>query len=450
MAQVIGSLREDKATNGEKAVLKLLKENLPKEYSVYVECPLPGKRNLNYPDFIILTNYGVIVLEVKDWVYVNKADRYTAQIFTRQNKIVEEKNPVDQARKYAVSLAQELDIVSRIIPNAPRTDIPWGFAAVLPNLPTSKITQLRSVWGEGFVLNKDDLDPPLILDRLKFTIPENKVRPLTKSELDLVRATINPTVFLEIEGKQAVILNEEQEQIISEPIHPQLQKEAEINQEVLQDKLFEEEKESKESEVVQELPDYGIRLARNASIRLVRGVAGSGKTLVLTQRARYLAAQYPEWKIAVFTFNKQLKQHFDGVFKSIPNVKVYTFYGICFELLHKKIDWKEPENPKGWLEKNKEAFPLIAELGLAFVEDEIQWIKEMGICERDVYLIAERKGRGNQHIINTTRKEQLFDILLGYNDYLHKQKTLDWADIPQIVLKVLDQKEIHPEQFDVV
>ena len=61
MAQVFGSLREDRATYGEKKVLKLLKENLPKEYDGYVACPLPAKRDIRPPDFIVSTNYGVIV-----------------------------------------------------------------------------------------------------------------------------------------------------------------------------------------------------------------------------------------------------------------------------------------------------------------------------------------------------------------------------------------------------
>jgi hypothetical protein len=69
MAQIYGFLREDKSTHGEQIVLSKLKENLPKEYFVYVECPLPDRRGHRYPDFIVVTNYGVIVLEVKDWIY---------------------------------------------------------------------------------------------------------------------------------------------------------------------------------------------------------------------------------------------------------------------------------------------------------------------------------------------------------------------------------------------
>ena len=73
MAEVIGFLRED-ATYGEKATLKLLGKNLPKDFTVYVESPIHKKRDIRYPDFVVVTNYGVIVLEVKDWVTILNAN----------------------------------------------------------------------------------------------------------------------------------------------------------------------------------------------------------------------------------------------------------------------------------------------------------------------------------------------------------------------------------------
>lgn len=87
-AQVYGELRPDKSTYGEELVLKLLRNNLPKEFSVYVECPIHDSRMERYPDFIVLTNYGVVVLEVKDWVNIVGVDPHNAEIRTRQNKLL--------------------------------------------------------------------------------------------------------------------------------------------------------------------------------------------------------------------------------------------------------------------------------------------------------------------------------------------------------------------------
>jgi hypothetical protein len=222
MAQVYGELREDKATHGEKRVLKLLLQNLPKEYCVYIECPIPGKRLHRYPDFIVVTNYGVIIIEVKDWIQIRRADRYGAEIIMRGNQRRKVANPVNQARESALLLADDLRDIKKTFNYKKQLLIPWGYAVVLPNLPTSTITQLRQAWGEEFVLNTDDLDPPLILSRLKVTLPKDKIRDLRKYELDFIRATINPTVLIEPKGRPAIILDDEQEHIVAEPIKPGL------------------------------------------------------------------------------------------------------------------------------------------------------------------------------------------------------------------------------------
>ena len=41
-----------------------------------------------------------------------------------------------------------------------------------------------------------------------------------------------------------------------------------------------------------------------------RGLAGSGKTIVLALKAAYLHASHPEWRIAVTFLTRSLKEHF--------------------------------------------------------------------------------------------------------------------------------------------
>ena len=135
-AQVFGELRPDTATHGEKKVLSRLQANLPKEYSVYVECPLHDDRMERYPDFIVLTNYGVIVLEVKDWVHIEYADKHTAEVRTRKNQFRKERNPVITAREYAIQLSQMLQ--NELKSELPRlkSRFPWVFLrAVMALLP---------------------------------------------------------------------------------------------------------------------------------------------------------------------------------------------------------------------------------------------------------------------------------------------------------------------------
>lgn len=446
MAQIIGALRPDKATYGEKTVLKMLANHLPKEFSVYVECPLYGKRVSRYPDFIILTNYGVVVLEVKDWVTINKADKYGAEIRTRDNQLRKVPNPVEEARQFALLLAEELKCLPVDLPDTVQKNIPWGFATVLPNLPTSVITRLRLAWGEEFVLNKDDLQPDRITQRLKLTIPKEKIHPLSSRELGAIRAVINPTVLIEVPDRPAVILDEDQEKIVAEPAKTPV----ELPPPALRpEQLTLVAPEGAISQPAEKLPEPEKVIGHNLSIRLVRGVAGSGKSLVLIQRARYLAAQYPEWKIGVITFNRFLSQYIEAALKGIPQIKVMTFHSLCSSLFREAgLPWITPEHPIDWLQENCSAFPIISELTPSFLEEEITWIKESGIKNLAAYLDIERKGRGSQKRLGSEQRKQVYEVLLAYQRDLRNQNRLDWADIPYIVLNAINQGKIQSAVYD--
>ncbi len=70
------------------------------------------------------------------------------------------------------------------------------------------------------------------------------------------------------------------------------------------------------------------RLARrlDAGYRVIRGVAGSGKTLVLSYRARFLAEHFPQWKILFTCYNiclaKALQSHVCPGGKELQNIEV--------------------------------------------------------------------------------------------------------------------------------
>lgn len=58
--------------------------------------------------------------------------------------------------------------------------------------------------------------------------------------------------------------------------------------------------------------------------RLIRGVAGSGKTLVLTHRARYIGENMRRWRILLVCFNVALAQALKLELKDVENVTVLT------------------------------------------------------------------------------------------------------------------------------
>ncbi len=446
MAEIVGILRHD-ATFGEKETLRYLKNNLPKEFTVYVETPIHKSRDLKYPDFTILTNYGVIVLEVKDWIQVLRATPHEVTVRTRNNQERVDKNPVETARGYAINLSNEIN--RKRNGGLHGETIPWSYAAVLPNLPGSTITQLQRVWGDEFVLGKHHLENPnILLDRLKNLFPAERMRPLTRDELDHVRAIIYPIVEITTPDQRTFVLDEQQEKIVAEPVlaeeTPKPSRPGKQEEQARQEGLFEQLLEPAEDE---ELPQDGKKLVHNFAIRLVRGFSGSGKTLVMIQRAKFLAAQFPEWKIGVFTYNKALQQMLEHSFQG-TSIKPLTFDALCRSIT--RVDDPQKIEFQQWLKENRSALPSTADLKPNELENEINWIRDMGIDQIEKYLEIERRGIGRDLRLSKDQRKQIFQIYQNYQQYLQANNRWDWHEAHRLALQKLQNGLTNFEPYDAV
>jgi superfamily I DNA and RNA helicase len=97
-------------------------------------------------------------------------------------------------------------------------------------------------------------------------------------------------------------------------------------------------------------------------VQRIRGLAGSGKTIVLALKAAYLHAQHPEWQIAVTFHTRSLKAQF----KSLIN----TFY---IEQTNEEPDWSNLQILHAWgapggTEKNGIYYSFCKANGLEFLD----------------------------------------------------------------------------------
>lgn len=60
-------------------------------------------------------------------------------------------------------------------------------------------------------------------------------------------------------------------------------------------------------------------------VKLLTGPAGSGKSLVLAARAKYLTTSNPSWNIQILCYNRILSAYLKGLLADYPSVKVSTF-----------------------------------------------------------------------------------------------------------------------------
>jgi superfamily I DNA/RNA helicase len=279
--------------------------------------------------------------------------------------------------------------------------------------------------------------------------PPDRMRSLSRTELDMIRATIYPVVEIEMDGRAPFVLDTQQEKIVAEPVRQEALAETaktrKAEQVRSQESLFEGVQFAVAKKDEDELPEDGERISKNVSIRLVRGIAGSGKTLVLMQRAKFLAAQYPDWKISVLSFNKPLQVQFQSAFKGTA-IKPHTFHSLCWQFLDipegTEADFDE------WLSDNRAEFGAIRQLGKDFVKNEIDWLRDLGVTEREKYLALERRGVGQVGRLVAEKREMIFDVLEDYRSYLQENRRWDYHELPLMLLQKLESGEVNTEKFD--
>ncbi|MCY4632512.1 MAG: AAA family ATPase [bacterium] len=89
------------------------------------------------------------------------------------------------------------------------------------------------------------------------------------------------------------------------------------------------------AEQVRALDRRQERLARHlgGGYRLIRGVAGSGKTLILTHRAKHFGEHFPDWRILLLCFNRALSAALTAEMKGVDNVHTKTVDRLAAALL---------------------------------------------------------------------------------------------------------------------
>ena len=390
MAVVIGDLLPT-ATSGERRVLDLLKR-LPDSYFVWPELPI-NRTHLHYPDFVLLHHhYGIMVLEVKDWVDIVRADYATFTVRTRAGQERSEKNPFNEARHITIAIKEKLEeeacLLNRDGPHRGKLMMPCSFAVVFSNLTRMLVYHLGELVPPQYFIAQDDLEPGRLEDRL-VGLNRPFLSSLTPMQVDAARRMLYPDVRVTAPrgtaADQAAVLDTAQEQAAKEALY--------------------------------EVPGAIDRTARNLAVRMVRGVAGSGKTTVLCKRAEYLAQVHPDWRIAVLTYNGALAEDLRHRMGEVAgSVHVSTFHALCRKWLIDTGDWQEPiggddqENRIAGILKNSD--PSAARFDAEFLCAEFKWMKDSYVLDWQTYSKAARVGRGKP--LSQSEREIVFEIFSRY------------------------------------
>lgn len=291
MAVTIPETIPRKATAGEKLLFKTLKRYLPEEYVVYYEPDIQGWR----PDFVIIgPALGLLVLEVKDYtpntlVEINP-DHWLIRNGSGEETTVT--SPLKQARDYAFRIVDKLekdrDLVRTEGRHRFKLKFPYGYGVVFTRLTKADLARrgLLAVIDPKLVLTKEEIDPEretfseiLLKQKLSqmFTVSFTLDEPLSPLDIQRIRFHLFPEV--RISGKVSKKIPYQDYVLLA-----------------LDD--------------LQTMDLHQENLAKQIGDkhRLIRGVAGSGKTLILASRAALLAKENPDWNILVLCYNISLSR----------------------------------------------------------------------------------------------------------------------------------------------
>jgi UvrD-like helicase C-terminal domain/Nuclease-related domain/AAA domain len=327
-------------TAGEKRMAQSLEANLDDDYTVWFDVAI-GKKQLR-PDFTILHPLlGILVLEVKDWKIdtIQKADRQSFELLTTDG-VKNVSNPLEQARKYVLAinklLCQDRDLVQFEGKYQGQLICPYGYGVVLANISRQAFTSsgLPNILAEHLVICRDEIreTKEIKLDgRLSKMYPYSFSQVVTPHQIDRIRWMMFPECRLPSKQLSLFLAEHPLEDADSEanlnlPIHPQV-----IPANLIQ--IF---------DIQQEILSRSL----GDGHRVIHGVAGSGKTMILFYRCNYLASLQPQIPILVICFNVALSsrlrefitsQKLDGI------IQVRHFHGWCLEQVRRhKLDSPQP------------------------------------------------------------------------------------------------------------
>ncbi len=331
MATLIPSIGScvSRMTSGERRLAERLEQKLDDDYLLWYDVPV-GPKNA-HPDFVVMhPRRGVLVLEVKDWRLstIKQADKQTWEIMPDgipKNVL----NPLEQARQYAHQVIDALQRDKQLIHHEGnhkgKLTFPWSYGVVLANITRKQFddAELFNALEKNRVICQDEMGEAVgteeFQSRLWGMFPFMMSGMMSLPQLDRVRWILFPEV--RVQTQELLFKDGDPDAEL-----PDIMRVMDIQQEQLARSLGE-------------------------GHRVIHGVAGSGKTMILGYRAEYLAkantaASKP---ILILCFNEPLGVKLHSVMNAKGldgKVHARHFHKWCYDQLKYSGQLMPPQGPK--------------------------------------------------------------------------------------------------------
>jgi len=287
---------------------------------------LPVGKRPRHSDFILLhPARGLLLLEVKDWKFdsLRRVDKVSVELLTERG-LVTVGNPLEQVRQCTYLLVTRLKSDPQLVVPSGRYQgqltFPYGYGVVLTSITRQQFERgdLREVMPEHQVICSDEMtesvDAEAFQSRLWNMFNVVFEQRMSLPQIDRVRWHVFPEIRIGAAGPDLFSGNAAATDDGSTP--------------ALADLV---------PDIVKVMDTQQEQLARSLGNghRVIHGVAGSGKTLILGYRCLYLAELIAK-PILVVCFNITLAARLRSMMKErgvADRVNVYHFHDWCGEQL---------------------------------------------------------------------------------------------------------------------
>ncbi len=287
MATLIPSLSTcaSHMTAGERRLAERLEQKLDDDYLVWYDVPVGPTQS--HPDFVVLhPRRGLLILETKHWKLdtIKSATRQAWEIVPDgQLKVVI--NPLAQARHCAIQVVNALERDAQLVhatgSHQGKLAFPWGHGVVFTHITRQQFeaTGLGEAIDPNHVICSDEMpehvDAERFQQRLWIMFPHAFGGVMSLPQLDRVRWIMFPAVRVQTQG--ALFDDSDAEAELPDIMH------------------------------VMDLQQEQLARSLGDGHRVIHGVAGSGKTMILGYRAELLAKAATQAKpVLVLCYNEPL------------------------------------------------------------------------------------------------------------------------------------------------
>ena len=200
-----------------------------------------------------------------------------------------------------------------------------------------------------------------------------------------------------------------------------------------------------------ELSPEAHAAAGETQLRLITGVAGSGKTLVLLYRARMLSMLNPDARILVLTHNRPLSADLNARLKQLaPESKLewLTYFQWVTPFLKPPPDVIGATARRELIHEAARAECLLSRYPIPFLEEEFEWLTENGLTNEDAYIATERIGR--QKGLKEGQRRDVYTLYRAYRQRLARQRKTDWPGVALRFLRQLQAGRAFVAPYDVI